>query len=292
MEHSESTAEMQGIFNTTAAEYDQSGVEFFGPIGRKLVEFATIEQGDRVLDVGCGRGAALLPAAAATGPEGEVVGIDIAENMVVYAAQDAREHGYNHVTTQVANGQTPDFPPGHFDVVIGSFSIFIWTYGSADLKPYLRLLRPGGRFAVSASSFILKPGEKWGFLPEPVHDLLFPYLVAEPKDPDGYVNPYSDVRNNWLASEAQAESTLQQAGFTDITVWEEDRNIVVDSGMQWVRWTQTHGMRRLWQQLDEQEREQLANEVADRLDSTMRQSDGTLTIPHPVVYASGHAPAQ
>ncbi|WP_173874210.1 methyltransferase domain-containing protein [Streptomyces albus subsp. chlorinus] len=287
----ESTAEMHGIFNTTAAEYDQGGVEFFGPIGRNLVEFAAIGRGDRVLDVGCGRGAALLPAAAATGPEGEVIGIDIAENMVSYAERDAREHGFTHVTTQVANGQSPGFPPGHFDVVIGSFSIFIWTYGPADLEPYSRLLRPGGRFAVSAPSFILKPGEKWGFLPEPVHDLLFPHLV-DPKDPDGYDCPYSNVRNNWLASQKLAASTLRQAGFTDITVWEEDRQLVLDSGMQWVRWTQTHGMRRLWQMLGEQEREELANEVADRLDTTMRKPDGTLTVPHPVVYASGHAPAQ
>ncbi|MFE7313777.1 class I SAM-dependent methyltransferase [Streptomyces sp. NPDC057555] len=291
MTYSESTAEMQGIFNATAAEYDQTGVEFFGPIAQKLIDFVGIQQGDRVLDVGCGRGAATLPAAAATGPDGEVVGIDIAENMVALAERAAREHGFQHVTAQVGNGQNPEFPPGHFDVVIGSFSIFIWTYGPDDLKPYLNLLRPGGRFATSSSSFILKPGDKWGFLPEPVHDLMFPHL-AHPKNPDGYDCPYSNVRNNWLASQEQAGRTLEQAGFTDVKVWEEDRHIICESGMQWVRWTQTHGMRRLWQMLEAQEREELANDVAERLDKALRRSDGTLAVPHPTVYASGRAPAQ
>ena len=59
------------ILNEAAATYDQVGVDFGIPMGAELVHRARIRPGDRILDVGCGRGAVLLPAAEAAGPSGE-----------------------------------------------------------------------------------------------------------------------------------------------------------------------------------------------------------------------------
>ncbi|MBW6439200.1 hypothetical protein KZ829_36295 [Actinoplanes hulinensis] len=60
------------IFNEAADDYDSVGVDFFSPFGAALAEAAAIAPGERVLDVGCGRGTVLFPAAAATGPPGRV----------------------------------------------------------------------------------------------------------------------------------------------------------------------------------------------------------------------------
>ncbi|MFG2994618.1 class I SAM-dependent methyltransferase [Streptomyces sp. NPDC048257] len=288
MGNSESTAEMHRVFNSAAEAYDQSGVEFFGPIGRRLVEFSSIERGQAVLDVGCGRGAALFPAGEAVGGTGEVVGIDLAEEMVRYADADARSRGLTQVTTQVMNGQVPDFPAARFDAVIGSFSVFIWTHGAAELRPYRTILRPGGTFAASAPSFFPTSTGKWGFLPEVVHDLLLPHLT-QPKDGDAYDCPFTNIHNNWLVTPEAVDKTLTEAGFVDVTVREEDLPIVVDSGAQWVAWTRSHGMRRLWDRLDEQEARELAAEVAGRLDA-LRSADGTITLPTPIVYMRARAP--
>lgn len=288
MGHSESTAEMHRVFNSAAEAYDQSGVEFFGPIGRRLVEFADIGRGQSVLDVGCGRGAALFPAGAAVGAAGEVIGIDLAEEMVKYADADARSQGLTQVTTQVMNGQVPDFPAGRFDAVIGSFSVFIWTHGAAELRPYRTILRPGGTFSASAPSFFPTSTGQWGFLPESVHDLLLPHLT-QPKDGDAYDCPFTNIHNNWLVTPEAVGATLTEAGFLDVTVEEEDLPIVVDSGAQWVEWTRSHGMRRLWDRLDEQEARELAAEVAERLDA-LRSDDGTITLPTPIVYMRARAP--
>nr|WSZ13602.1 class I SAM-dependent methyltransferase [Streptomyces canus] len=288
MAHSESTAEMHRVFNTAASVYDQSGVDFFGPIGRRLVEFSGIGAGQSVLDVGCGRGAVLLPVAEAVGPSGEVVGIDISEEMVKYAENDARERGFGHVTTRVMNGQQPDYPQARFDAVIGGFSVFIWTHGSAELQPYRELLRSGGVFAASAPSFFPTATGKWGFLPEEVHDLLLPHMT-QPKEGDAYDCPFTNIHNNWLVTEEAVGSTLAGAGFVDAEVIEEDLLITVQSGDQWVQWTRTHGMRRLWDRLPEQEARELAAEVARRLDA-LRGADGIITLPTPIVYMRARAP--
>lgn len=56
---------------------DSDGLDYWDYFGVKLVEHAAIARGDMVLDVGCGGGSSLFPAAEKAGPKGFVVGIDI-----------------------------------------------------------------------------------------------------------------------------------------------------------------------------------------------------------------------
>jgi SAM-dependent methyltransferase len=77
------------VFDEAAADYDQLGVEFFTPMGAAPAAAAGIAPGDHVLDVGCGRGAVLFPAAEAAGRSGRVTGIDRAPAMVALTSADA-----------------------------------------------------------------------------------------------------------------------------------------------------------------------------------------------------------
>jgi SAM-dependent methyltransferase len=77
-----------GVFDRAADTYDAVGVPWFGPVAQGLVEELDVQPGEHVLDLGCGRGAALHPLALATGPEGSALGIDLAPRMVERTARD------------------------------------------------------------------------------------------------------------------------------------------------------------------------------------------------------------
>ncbi|MGB7981462.1 MAG: hypothetical protein WCF36_11800, partial [Candidatus Nanopelagicales bacterium] len=64
------------LFDDLAESYDAVGVEFFAPIALGLVDALAPAPGERVADLGCGKGAFLLPAARAVGRRGRVVGVD------------------------------------------------------------------------------------------------------------------------------------------------------------------------------------------------------------------------
>ena len=66
--HSSTKQAVRDAFALAAPSYDRVGPAFFQTFGRRLVELADIRPGMSVLDVGCGAGAALLPAAEAAGP--------------------------------------------------------------------------------------------------------------------------------------------------------------------------------------------------------------------------------
>ena len=135
------------IFDAVAADYENVGVDFFGPMGAALVAAAGIGPGDRVLDVGCGRGAVLFPAARAVTGSGHVTGIDMAPAMVELTRAAARE--LPHVTVRTGDGQAPDFPDGSFDVITAGMLLFFLPDPGAALRTYHRLLVPGGKLAIS-----------------------------------------------------------------------------------------------------------------------------------------------
>jgi SAM-dependent methyltransferase len=138
------------IFNEAADDYDNVGVDFFTPFGAALVEAAAVAPGDRVLDVGCGRGAVLFPAATATGPGGHVTAIDLAPRMVELTRAAAA--ALPQVVVELGDAQSPDFPESSFDVITAGMVLFFLPDPPAALDTYRRLLRPGGRLAFSAAA--------------------------------------------------------------------------------------------------------------------------------------------
>jgi hypothetical protein len=62
--------------------YSTSNVGFWSRYGERTVARLHLKRGATVLDVACGTGASALPAAAAVGPSGRVVGVDLAENLL------------------------------------------------------------------------------------------------------------------------------------------------------------------------------------------------------------------
>jgi O-methyltransferase/aklanonic acid methyltransferase len=85
------------IFTRAAATYDSVGPRHFTYFARRLVEFAALEAGSRVLDVATGTGAVLLAAAERVGSTGSVVGIEVTEAMLARADAEGRHRSLSWV---------------------------------------------------------------------------------------------------------------------------------------------------------------------------------------------------
>ena len=135
-------------YDVLSSSYNQI-VPFFTYFGERLVVAAGIGEGDRVLDVATGQGACLIPAAAAVGPSGAVVGIDISEQMLDVLARSIGGAGLRHVRVQLMDAEALTFDDGSFDAVTCAFAVFHFPDRVRALAGFARVLKPGGTIAFS-----------------------------------------------------------------------------------------------------------------------------------------------
>jgi ubiquinone/menaquinone biosynthesis C-methylase UbiE len=136
-----------GLFGRVAAGYDQVG--FFHQVARRLLALAGVGHGMRILDVACGAGAVLVPAARLVGPTGLAVGVDLAEPMAAVAAGRLRRLGHGRGAVAVMDAERLGLRAGWFDVVCCASAIYLLGDPAAAIRSWSRLWRPGGRLAIS-----------------------------------------------------------------------------------------------------------------------------------------------
>lgn len=219
------------VFERAASVYD-SVIPFFETFGRRLVERAHLVPGEHVLDVATGRGAVLLPAAAAVAPTGHVLGIDLAPTMVRETARDLERRGITNAEVQVMDAMALAVPDGSFDAVTCAFSLQLLPDPVAAAAGFRRVLRDGGRVVASAPT---GAGDEWSFVGELVMAAI-PKLRAMPSSPP---NPNFDLA-----------ATLTAAGFTAVDVVEVSERFVFRDATEWFEWTMTQGQRWVVDALD------------------------------------------
>jgi SAM-dependent methyltransferase len=161
---------------------------------------AELHEGEDVLDLGSGGGADVLLSARRVGPTGKVYGLDMTDEMLDRARQNAAQAGVTNV--EWLKGYIEEVPlvDASVDVIISNCVINLSADKSKVLRESFRVLRPGGRFAVSD-------------------------VIA---DPDMGEETRRDMAQ-WTGCIAGAltredfESELSSAGFTDIEIRETHR---------------------------------------------------------------------
>ncbi len=162
------------------------------------VALTTFSQGEVVLDLGSGGGIDVLLSARRVSPGGKAYGLDMTDEMLALACKNQEEAGVENV--EFLKGEIEDIPlpDGHVDVVISNCVVNLSPDKSAVIGEACRVLKSGGRFAVSDIVFLADKG------------LLPAELVDE-------VEMWSGCVSGALEKE-EYESLLKAAGFEEVSI--------------------------------------------------------------------------
>jgi arsenite methyltransferase len=142
------------VFGGALYESAEAGATPEGAIAASLgcgvpTAVADLKEGETVLDLGSGAGADLLISAQRVGPTGRAIGLDMTDEMLALAQRNAEQAGVSNV--ELLKGEIEDIPlpDESVDVVISNCVINLSGDKPRVLREAARVLRPGGRFAVS-----------------------------------------------------------------------------------------------------------------------------------------------
>lgn len=270
------TERMARLFDSLASDYDNVGVEFFRPIAAQLVDALQPRSGETWLDIGCGRGAVLLQAAAAIGPTGVCSGFDLAPAMVEACRSTADVMGLTNVDVYVDNAQHPQARGTLADVVSSSLVLFFLPEPDVALGEWRALLKPGGRLGVTTFA---GTDPRW----QQVDGVFEPFLPPALRDArtSGASGPF--------ASDEGMEALVSAAGFEDVHTVTGAVPVRFANTEQWHEFTWSVGQRAMWLAVPEEQRPSVRAEAEERL-AEHAGSDGVIEFEQPVRHTLARRP--
>jgi ubiquinone/menaquinone biosynthesis C-methylase UbiE len=263
--------EVAAMFDRLAAGYDQTGVPYYALIARGLVERLHVQPGERVLDVGAGRGAATFPLADAVGEGGRVDAIDFAPGMVQHLAADTRHLPQVHV--RVGDATDPPAEGAPYDVVAASLVVFFLPDPLAAVRRWRELLGGGGRLGLATF-------QPWFGAWKELDDLTQELTVKRAP-----VAPQQSA----FHGDAGVERLLTDARYAEVRTELATHRIPFADADEWVRWSRAGTvMGGIWNQTDEADHPEILRRATAILEGT-RGTDGQMALEVGARYTFGTA---
>ena len=115
------------------------------PIGEALLKKAEFKPGERVLDIGCGGGGTTIAIAKSVAPAGDVLGIDISQDLTTASTKRAADAGVSNIRFMCADAANVQLADGPYDRLFSRFGSMFFSEPHKAFANLASLLRPGAR---------------------------------------------------------------------------------------------------------------------------------------------------
>jgi SAM-dependent methyltransferase len=187
-----------------------------GAHGDAALRLVPPQQGQRVLDIGCGFGDTTQQIAEMVGPSGEAVGVDAAERFIETARAEADEAGVTNASFLVADVQTTTFD-GPFDMAFSRMGTMFFVSPVAALRNVREALAPGGKLVMVV--WRRREDNLWMYRAQQIVE----GIVQKPEE---YDEPTCGPGPFSMANADTTSDILVHAGFTDISLTRCDLDLM------------------------------------------------------------------
>jgi ubiquinone/menaquinone biosynthesis C-methylase UbiE len=243
---------LQGVFDRAASIY--GGVRYFPVLGQWLVDLAQLPAGAHVLDVACGRGAALIPAARQVGPRGQVIGIDLSDGMVQETRLAINHLGLAQAKVLQMDAEQLEFSDAAFDFVLCGFSLQFFPHLDHVLSEFRRVLRSAGQAVVTTWG---REDQQWRWF----DDLRTEYQAV------------ARLSSQRLDQPEDLFDRFSRAGFSQIRIVPRELDMIYGSEEEWWSMQWSVSSRAGLERLEPNRLEQFKECVFERMQA-LRQADG------------------
>src|SRR5262245_54947268 len=239
----EARARAIATYNSASDYFDDPALSFWDRYGRRTVERLSLQPGESVLDVCSGSGASALPAAERVAPDGRVLAVDLAEGLLDLGRSKAERRGLINIEFRAGDFEELGLPDHSFDAVICVFGIFFVPDMSRAARELWRMVRPGGRLAITT----------WGpNFCEPANTIFWNTINEERPDLYKGFNPWDRI-----CDPASVKAMLNEAEIDTADVVAEDGRHPLNSPDDWWAIVLGSGYRGTIEQLDPEARERV-----------------------------------
>ena len=203
-----------------AAEEEDTGAS--AEAAAWMLEVASPEPGERILELACGAGRVGLQAASRVTPDGTVICSDFAEAMVQAVNERIARLGLSSTAeARVLDAQQLGLEDERFDLVLCRFGYMLMADPMQALRESARVLRPDGRLVLA----VWGPGEKNPWI-STIFDAVMGRLNAPPPEP-GTPGPFA------LADVDRLRQAIERAGLDEVDVVEIETRQTYESLEAW-----------------------------------------------------------
>jgi ubiquinone/menaquinone biosynthesis C-methylase UbiE len=208
------------------------GLDYWTAFGERLTELMNFKRSTKVLDIGTGSGACLIPAAMKIGLQGQIIGIDLWPNKIEATLENIRKKSLTNASAEVMDARKLTFNDNFFDYSICGFIGFSGFFdfqnnkyrtNNAIMEEIFRVLKPNG--IAGFSTWLLQEDlECLRFL---IQEYLSEYTSATQAEIKAVPTSYSKESIEGF------KIILSDAGFKDLKVFSEDFILKYETTEEW-----------------------------------------------------------